>query len=71
MKGHTADLGTDADADTMYGWLLRWMPLLEDPAPRFAAVVPASALRFAVRDLLRIEVFALDDTGAVCLAGDR
>ena len=39
--------------------------------------VLASALRFAlrvpvrVRDLLRIEVFAVDDTGAVRLVGGR
>lgn len=68
-KGHTAAIGTDVD--TMYGQILRRMPLAEDPAARFAVVVPTraeqAALRVSprVRALLTIEVFVVDEGGAV------
>jgi len=58
-KGSTA--ATGLDVDTAYGQLLRRMPLDADDA-RFALVVPAEALRGAlrvphrVRDLLRLDV---------------
>ncbi len=68
-KGRTAAIGTDVD--TMYGQILRRMPLAEDPAARFAIVVPTRAEQAAlrvpprVRALLGIEVFVVDDGGAV------
>lgn len=68
-KGRTAAIGTDVD--TMYGQILRRMPLAEDPSPRFAVVVPTRAQHAAlrvpprVRALLSIEVFVVSDEGAV------
>jgi len=68
-KGRTAAIGTDVD--TMYGQLLRRMPLAEDAAARFAVVVPdraeVAALRVSerVRSLLRIDVFVVDEEGNV------
>src|SRR4051794_10558219 len=68
-KGRTEAIGTDVD--TMYGQILRRMPLAEDPTARFAVVVPsraeAAALRVPsrVRALLSIEVFVVDDAGRV------
>src|SRR5262245_1524907 len=68
-KGRTEAIGTDVD--TMYGQILRRMPLAEDPTARFAVVVPAraeaAALRVPsrVRALLSVEVFVVDDAGAV------
>jgi hypothetical protein len=58
-----------AGLDTLYGQLLRRMPAEEvgDPNTRFAVVVPtgaeAAALRVSrrVRDLLRIDVYAVSD----------
>jgi hypothetical protein len=69
VKGRTAAIGTDVD--TMYGQILRRMPLAEDPTARFAVVVPAraeqAALRVSprVRALLGIEVFVVHDDGTV------
>jgi hypothetical protein len=68
-KGRTAALGLDID--TMYGQLLRRMPFDEDPDARFAVVVPAEAAWHAlrvkerVRRLLRIEVYAVGEDGAI------
>src|SRR3954468_22170041 len=68
-KGRTAAIGTDVD--TMYGQILRRMPLAEDQATRFAVVVPtraqAAALRVPprVRALLSLEVLVVDEDGAV------
>src|SRR4051812_32507895 len=68
-KGRTAAIGTDVD--TMYGQILRRMPLAEDPAARFAVVVPTkaeeAALRVSprVRAVLGVEVFVVRDDGAV------
>ena len=68
-KGRTAAIGTDVD--TMYGQVLRRMPIAEDPASRFAVVVPtaaqAAALRVSprIRALLSIEVFVVGDDGTV------
>jgi hypothetical protein len=55
----------------MYGQLLRRMPIDDDPSARFAVVIPASALTAAqrvsprVRALLRIDVYSVDEQGAV------
>lgn len=68
-KGCTAAMGTDVD--TMYGQILRRMPLADDPAARFAVVVPTraqgAALRVParVRAFLRLEVFVVADDGTV------
>jgi len=68
-KGRTTDIGLDVD--TMYGQILRRMPIGEDPNGRFAVVVPsgacAAALRVSqrVRELLRIEVYCVDEQGEV------
>lgn len=68
-KGTTAAVGLDVD--TMYGQLLRRMPPSEVGKAQFAAVVPKSAVAAAlrvparVRQLLGIEIYAVDDNGAV------
>ena len=68
-KGETKAIGLDVD--TMYGQILRRMPIGEDPDARFAVVVPERALRAAlrvrprVRELLRIEVYSVDEQGGV------
>jgi hypothetical protein len=68
-KGRTAAIGTDVD--TMYGQILRRMPLAEDPTARFAVVVPTRAGQAAlrvpprVRALLSVEVFVVSDDGVV------
>jgi hypothetical protein len=68
-KGRTAAIGLDVD--TMYGQILRRMPLDDDPSHRFAVVVPDEALAAAlrvperVRRLLRIEVYAVNESGGV------
>ncbi len=62
-----------AGLDTLYGQLLRRMPAEEvgDPNTRFAVVIPtgaeAAALRVPrrVRDVLRIDVYAVSDDGQV------
>jgi hypothetical protein len=60
-KGRTAAIGLDVD--TMYGQVLRRMPIAEDSSARFAVVVPTEALRAALRvpvrlrELLRIDVY--------------
>lgn len=68
-KGRTKALGLDID--TLYGQLLRRMPIAEDPGGRFAVVVPsegaAAAVRVSarVRVLLRIELYEVSDGGSV------
>jgi hypothetical protein len=62
-----------AGLDTLCGQLLRRMPVEEvgDPNTRFAVVIPtgaeAAALRVPrrVRDLLRIDIYAVSDDGQV------
>ena len=67
-KGRTAAIGLDVD--TLYGQLLRRMPI-EDSDARFAVVVPTEALSAAlrvperVRELLRIDVYSVDAEGQV------
>jgi hypothetical protein len=66
--GRTASVGLDVD--TLYGQLLRRM---QDPATaaRYAVVVPTAAVQAAfgvpswVRERLRIEIYEVDDAGAV------
>jgi hypothetical protein len=74
-KGRTAAIGLDID--TLYGQLLRRMPIAEDPDARFAVVVPevgrSSATRVPtrVRELLRIDVYTVDENGSVtCIDRD-
>ncbi len=61
------------DIDTAYGQLLRRMPAEDEPAGRYAVVVPAEALRAAervprrLRKLLRIDIYAVDSDGVVTL----
>jgi hypothetical protein len=68
-KGRTAAIGLDVD--TMYGQLLRRVPLHDTGSARFGVVVPtearAAALRVpeATRRLLRITVYVVDETGQV------
>lgn len=71
VKGRTKSR-PGAGLDTLYGQLLRRMPAEEvGPNTRFAVVVPtgaeAAALRVPrrVRDLLRIDVYAVSDDGQV------
>ena len=67
-KGRTTETGLDVD--TLYGQLLRRMT---DPGPgtRFAVVVPTIALTAAlrvpapIRDLLRIDIYEVDDSDQV------
>jgi hypothetical protein len=62
-----------AGLDTLYGQLLRRMPAEEvaDRNTRYAVVIPTGAEEAAlrvpkrVRDLLRIDVFAVNDDGQV------
>ena len=68
-KGETAAIGTDVD--TMYGQVLRRMPIAENESYRFAVVVPtrarAAALRVPkrTRDILRISVYSVTSEGEV------
>lgn len=68
-KGRTKAIGLDVD--TLYGQLLRRMPITEDSSSRFAAVVPSTAVDAAirvpprVREMLRIGVYEVDDNGDV------
>ena len=69
VKGRTAAIGTDVD--TAYGQLLRRMPAFEEENVRYALVVPdraeTAALRVPerVREALRIDVYVVDEAGAV------
>ena len=71
VKGRT-NSRPGAGLDTLYGQLLRRTPAEEvDPNTRFAVVIPtgaeAAALRVPrrVRDVLRIDVYAVSDDGQV------
>ena len=70
VKGRT-NSRSGAGLDTLYGQLLRRMPAEDDPNTRFAVVIPtgaeAAALRVPrrVRDVLRIDVYAVSDDGQV------
>jgi hypothetical protein len=72
-KGRTAALGLDVD--TLYGQLLRRMPTDQVGRAVFAVFVPDSAVKTAervpvrVRELLGIEIYGVDDVGAVHRAG--
>jgi hypothetical protein len=68
-KGRTQAIGLDVD--TMFGQILRRMPIAEDDKARFAVVVPSEARRAVirvpprVRELLRVDVYVVDEAGAV------
>ncbi|HZL07503.1 MAG TPA: uracil-DNA glycosylase [Coriobacteriia bacterium] len=68
-KGRTAAIGLDVD--TMYGQILRRMPVAAGRTTRFGVVVPTeariAALRVpeAVRAALRIDVYVVDASGEV------
>lgn len=70
-KGRTTSPGLDVD--TMYGQILRRMPIdAEDETVAFAVVVPSgpaerAALRVSerVRQLLRISVYTVSETDAI------
>jgi Holliday junction resolvase-like predicted endonuclease len=72
VKGRT-NSRPGAGLDTLYGQLLRRMPAEEigDSNTRFAVVIPtgaeAAALRVPrrVRDILRIDIYAVSDDGQV------
>lgn len=74
-KGRTTAPGLDID--TLYGQLLRRMPEEEIGTARFFVVVPQSAVQLAlrvparVRQVLRIEVFGVDEDGQVHEVPDR
>jgi hypothetical protein len=59
------------DVDTMYGQILRRMPIAEDASARFAVVVPDRALNAAlrvsarVRRLLRVDVYSVTEDNQV------
>lgn len=73
-KGPTKAIGLDVD--TLYGQLLRRMPIAEDPHARFAVVVPSQGATAAdrvprrVRELLRIDLYQVDEHGQVRAAGN-
>ncbi|MBS1845663.1 MAG: hypothetical protein JST53_14700 [Actinobacteria bacterium] len=68
-KGRTAAIGLDVD--TLYGQLLRRMPIADQPIARFALVVPNVALAAAervpirVREMLRIDIYTVDQSNLV------
>jgi hypothetical protein len=68
-KGRTKAIGLDVD--TLYGQLLRRMPIAEDPTARFAVVVPSEGAKAArrvperIRQLLRIDLYEVDAKDAV------
>jgi hypothetical protein len=72
-KGETAAIGLDVD--TMYGQILRRMPIAENESYRFAVVVPLHAREAALRvptrtrELLRISVFVVTAEGEVLDVG--
>jgi hypothetical protein len=73
-KGRTAAMGLDVD--TLYGQLLRRMPVADESAARFAVVVPSIAIAAAtrvpvrVREMLRIDVYCVDEDNGVSLVTD-
>lgn len=72
-KGRTK--ATGLDVDTLYGQLLRRMPPDDIGGGIFAVVVPESAVKAAervparVRKLLGIQIYGVDESGAVRHAG--
>lgn len=72
-KGETAAIGLDVD--TMYGQILRRMPIADDDTYRFGLVVPSRARDAALRvpkrtrDLLRISVYVVTADGEVLDVG--
>lgn len=74
-KGRTAAF-LGLDVDTLYGQLLRRMPIADESISRFAVVVPSSVIAAAtrvpirVREMLRIDVYSVDDDGAFSLIAD-
>jgi hypothetical protein len=68
-KGRTTSPGLDID--TMYGQLLRRMPPADHAQARFVVVVPREAVGAAVRvservrQLLRIDVYSVNESGLV------
>lgn len=72
-KGETTSPGLDVD--TMYGQILRRMPIAENERYRVAAVVPMRARDAALRipkrtrDLLRIGVYVVMADGEVLHVG--
>jgi hypothetical protein len=68
-KGRTKAIGLDVD--TLYGQLLRRMPIGEETSCRFAVVVPSAAVSAAtrvprrVREMLRIDIYEVDDRDRV------
>ncbi len=71
-KGHTSSPGLDVD--TLYGQLLRRMRP-DEPQVGYAVVVPETVLGAAlrvpseVRRRLRVDVYAVDETGRVRAIG--
>lgn len=74
-KGRVHRDSVSTDSDTAYGQLLRRMPSIDDPAVRYGLVVPDESIRAAlrvdprVRELLRIDVFAVTPDGTVAVHG--
>ena len=68
-KGRTAAMGLDIN--TLYGQLLRRMPVEEPANTSYAVVVPDAALKLAldvperIRQLLGIHVYGVSETGDV------
>ncbi len=68
-KGRTAAVGLDVD--TLYGQLLRRMPIADDAGARFAVVVPTEGAKAVarvperLRELLRIDLYVIDENGKV------
>lgn len=59
------------DVDTLYGQLLRRMPIADESISRFVVVVPSAAVKAAirvpprVREMLRIDIFEVTDDDRV------
>jgi hypothetical protein len=74
-KGRTKEIGLDVD--TLYGQLLRRMPISDASISRFAVVVPSAAVAAAtrvsprVREMLRIDVYEVADDDRVVELDDR
>jgi hypothetical protein len=68
-KGRTAAIGLDVD--TLYGQLLRRMPIADGSISRFAVVVPSAGVAAAmrvpprVREMLRVDVYEVTDDDRV------
>ena len=73
LKGHTSSPGLDVD--TGYGQLLRRMDP-EQASVRYALVVPATLRKHVtrvcqgVRERLGVELYVVDDDGAISLVSD-